>query len=67
MPERERRGAIAPQAAGDNTTPSNRVTQEGSNRRYFNTEWRDWDGDKNRESYQNRGVWYMGCKNPGSC
>ncbi|MCP3139158.1 hypothetical protein [Pyxidicoccus xibeiensis] len=59
--------AIAPQAVGDSTTPSNRVTQEGSNRRYFNTEWRDWDQNNNYRSYQNRGVYYMGCKQPGTC
>ncbi|RKG57805.1 hypothetical protein D7V80_39260 [Corallococcus sp. CA054B] len=49
-------------------TPANTVNQEGSTR-YFNQEWRDWDNDKNQDTYKHsdRGEWYMGCKDPESC
>ncbi|RKI06319.1 hypothetical protein D7Y15_31085 [Corallococcus sp. AB030] len=49
-------------------TPANTVDQEGSTR-YFNQEWRDWDNDKNQNTYKHgqRGEWYMGCKDPESC
>ena len=49
-------------------TPANTVDQEGDTR-YFNQEWRDWDDDKNRATYEHseRGEWYMGCKDAESC
>ncbi|GMU04502.1 hypothetical protein [Corallococcus caeni] len=49
-------------------TPANTVDQEGSTR-YFNQEWRDWDQDKNQNTYKHgqRGDWYMGCKDAESC
>lgn len=49
-------------------TPANTVDQEG-NTRYFNQEWRDWDQDKNQNTYKHgeRGDWYMGCKDAESC
>ncbi|RKH48825.1 hypothetical protein [Corallococcus llansteffanensis] len=49
-------------------TPANTINQEGDTR-YFNQEWRDWDQDKNQNTYQHgeRGDWYMGCKDAESC
>jgi hypothetical protein len=49
------------------TTPSEKIDQEGSSRYYFNTEWRDWDQDRNRKTYQARGEFYMGCKTAEGC
>ncbi len=43
-------------------TPSERIKQETSTRYYFNTEWRDWDQDRNRKTYDKRGPYYMGGK-----
>ncbi|RKH56443.1 hypothetical protein D7W81_33810 [Corallococcus aberystwythensis] len=60
--------SIHPHLAGMQT-PANDVEQEGQGRRYFNQEWRDWDDDKNQNTYQHgeRGNWYMGCKDAESC
>ncbi|PTL85836.1 hypothetical protein [Vitiosangium sp. GDMCC 1.1324] len=59
--------SIKPQPKG-NTTPSQTIDQgpDGS-KSYFNNEWRDWDKDRNRATYNNRGEFYMGCKNPEGC
>ena len=48
-------------------TPSERIRQENSNSYYFNTEWRDWDQDRNRKTYQKRGEHYLGCQRPEDC
>ncbi|RKH34028.1 MULTISPECIES: hypothetical protein [Corallococcus] len=48
-------------------TPSQKVEQAGQNRYFYNSEWRDWDKNNPQQSYGNRGVSYMGCKQPESC
>ncbi|MDF1561743.1 MAG: hypothetical protein P1V51_01795 [Deltaproteobacteria bacterium] len=50
-------------------TPKNNVSEEGQNRKYFVTPWKDGDGDKYENTYKNsdRGKWYMGCKDAESC
>ncbi|MFP2931018.1 hypothetical protein ACLESO_38660 [Pyxidicoccus sp. 3LG] len=60
--------AIIPHPRGNGTAPENGVRQGGGGEvNYFNSEWRDWDKDNNRRTYEDRGEWYMGCKNPGTC
>ncbi|MCY1044239.1 hypothetical protein OV208_23170 [Corallococcus sp. bb12-1] len=48
-------------------TPSQKVEQAGQSRYFYNSEWRDWDKNNPQQSYGNRGVSYMGCKQPESC
>jgi hypothetical protein len=57
--------AIKPHLSGMQT-PSERIKQENRQSYYFNTEWRDWDQDLNRKTYEKRGPNYMGGKQPES-
>ncbi len=57
---------MSPHREGANA-PEETITQQGSRRRYFNSEWKDWDQDRNEQSYNERGNWYMGCNREESC
>ncbi|HYO57628.1 hypothetical protein [Archangium sp.] len=60
--------SIKPHPRGDGTEPTETIRQGGSGSQdYFNTEWRDWDKDRNRETYKKRGEFYMGCEDPEGC
>jgi hypothetical protein len=48
-------------------TPSETIRQENSDTKYFNTEWQDWDQDRNRKTYEKRGAHYLGCKKLEDC
>lgn len=65
-PDDPRQPNISIKAA--NGAPTQTIDQgsEGSGT-YFNSEWRDWDNDRTRKSYDKRGAYYMGCKNPEEC
>lgn len=41
--------------------PLNGVSQEGSNRSYYTTEWLDWNRNEYRRTWQARRNFYMGC------
>lgn len=58
--------AIKPHLQGL-ATPSERIRQETGNAYYFNTEWRDWEQDRNRKTYEKRGEHYLGCKKLEEC
>ncbi|MBZ4415126.1 hypothetical protein K8638_01375 [Myxococcus sp. RHST-1-4] len=58
--------AIKPHLEGE-PAPEETITQQGSSQNYFNSEWQDWDQDNNKESYQQRGNWYMGCNQEETC
>ncbi|MFP2907641.1 hypothetical protein ACLESD_21845 [Pyxidicoccus sp. 3LFB2] len=63
-----RRPSISIRPHDENASaPEETVTQQGSARRYFNSEWRDWGANNNEKSYQARGNWYMGCAQQESC
>ncbi|WP_375764875.1 hypothetical protein NR798_24465 [Archangium gephyra] len=67
-PDDPRQPNISIKALGDGDTPTQTIDQgsDGSGT-YFNSEWRDWDSDRTKKSYDNRGDYYMGCKNPEAC
>ena len=50
-----------------NGPPEQSVTQQGSQQRYFNNEWRDWDRNNNEKTQDARGEGYMGCRPEESC
>jgi hypothetical protein len=58
--------AIKPHGEGADS-PSEQLTQQGRSRSYFNSEWRDWEGNQNERTYQSRGNWYMGCAQAEQC
>lgn len=56
--------AISPQTGGE---PTQEISQEMSKKKYFNTEWKDWDKNTNEKTYNARGNWYLGCKQDQKC
>jgi hypothetical protein len=47
--------------------PAQRIKEERRNRKYFATPWKDWSRDAHEKTGQNRGRYYMGCKNAEGC
>ena len=47
--------------------PAESIREEGRSARYFHTEWRDWEGDYNKRTYEKRREGYLGCKLGEGC
>jgi hypothetical protein len=47
--------------------PSEDIKQEGKSSSYFNTEWKDWDQNRNSKTYEKRGAHDLGCKRVPDC
>jgi hypothetical protein len=62
---REPELAITPHEGGDG--PTEEVEQQGSRQGYYSSEWRDWEQDNNQRTYDERGNWYMGCRQAEGC
>lgn len=58
--------SIKPHTAGLEA-PSEKIKQAGGSSNYFNTEWKDWEQNRNQKTYEKRGPYYMGCRKPGTC
>lgn len=56
--------AISPVNGGE---PVEKIQQANSSATYFNTEWRDWERDYTRLTYERRGTGYLGCKLGEGC
>jgi hypothetical protein len=61
---REPRLAISPVHGGE---PVEKIQQAKGPATYFNTEWRDWDKDYTKLTYERRGAGYLGCKLGEGC
>ncbi|HEX5749357.1 MAG TPA: hypothetical protein VFZ09_24225 [Archangium sp.] len=58
--------SIKPHTAGMEA-PSEKIKQASGSSSYFNTEWKDWEQNRNQKTYEKRGPYYMGCRKPGTC
>ncbi|HSP80486.1 MAG TPA: hypothetical protein VLQ93_18280, partial [Myxococcaceae bacterium] len=63
---REPNLSIKPHLAGAEA-PSEKIKQASGSSKYFNTEWRDWEQNRNEKTYEKRGPHYLGCRELGSC
>lgn len=57
--------AIKPDQSGDGAVEE--IEQQDGRQGYFSNEWQDWASDNNKNSYQARGNWYLGCARSESC
>jgi hypothetical protein len=58
--------AIRPHKA-DEAVPDQEIKQEDRTSSYFNTEWKDWDQNRNSKTFEKRGTHYLGCKRVADC
>jgi hypothetical protein len=56
--------SIAPQK---DENPSQRIREAQGSASYFNTEWRDWEGNPNEATYKQRKEGYLGCRPGEGC
>ncbi len=52
--------AISPYG-GSSDSPTESIKQGKQRASYFNTEWRDWERDNNKQTFERRKEGYMGC------